>query len=158
MVRLAAGNAVRAAHGHPDLRAAVRLAHGVPRIRFVLAASRTGRLFRLSTASRTVWTWRSVPVPGVALPPGWTCGNKTRSCAVQPMMTLEYAVAGESLPRRCARGPAGHPPSVGHLQLVSDAQVARAMAVSVNGGKTWHPAKITGHNGGYTATFRPGPV
>jgi hypothetical protein len=26
--------------------------------------------------------------------------------------------------------------------------------VSVNDGKTWHPAKITGHDGSYTATFR----
>ncbi len=107
--RLAAGNAVRAAHGHPDLRTTVRLAHGAQRIRFVLAASRTGRLYRLSPASRTVWTWRSVPAPGVRLPPGWTCGNKTRSCAVQPMMTLEYAVAGES-PHGGAPAAAGHPP------------------------------------------------
>ena len=28
------------------------------------------------------------------------------------------------------------------------------MSVSVNGGKTWRPAKITGHNGSYTATFQ----
>ena len=153
--RLAVGNAVRAAHGHPDLRTTVRLAHGAQRIRFVLAASRTGRLYRLSPASRTVWTWRSLPAPGVRLPPGWTCGNKTRSCAVQPMMTLEYAVAGESPHGGAPTGPQAIHLSVGHLQLVKGARVARAaMSVSVNGGKTWHPAKITGHNGNYTATFQ----
>lgn len=153
--RLAVGNAVRAAHGHPDLRTTVRLAHGAQRIRFVLAASRTGRLYRLSPASRTVWTWRSVPAPGVTLPPGWTCGNKTRSCTVQPMMTLEYAVAGESPHGGAPAGPQAIHLSVGHLQLVKGARVARAaMSVSVNGGKTWRPAKITGHNGNYTATFQ----
>ena len=27
------------------------------------------------------------------------------------------------------------------------------MSVSFDGGKTWHPAKVTGHGGSYTATF-----
>ena len=145
---------MRAAHGHPDLRTAVRLASGAQRIRFVLAASRTGRLYRLSPASRTVWTWRSVPAPGSMVPPGWTCGNKTRSCAVQPMMTLEYAVAGESLHGATQAGPQTIHLSVGHLQLVKGARVTRAaMSVSFDGGKTWHPATVAGRDGSYTATF-----
>jgi hypothetical protein len=153
-VRLAVGNAVRAAHGHPDLRTTVRVARGAQRIRFVLAASRTGRLYRLSAASRTVWTWRSVPAPGVRLPPGWTCGNRTRSCAVQPMMTLEYAVAGESLHGSTRAGRQTIHLSVGHLQLVQGVRVTRAsLSVSFDDGKTWHRATLTGHGGSYTATF-----
>ena len=71
------------------------------------------------------------------------------------MMTLEYAVAGESLHGAVPAGPQAIDLSVGHLQLAKGARVARAaMSVSVNGGKTWHPTKITGHNGSYTATFR----
>jgi hypothetical protein len=152
--RLAGGNAVRAAHGRPDLRAAVRLPPGAQRIRFVLAASRTGRLYRLSPASRTVWTWRSVPAPGATLPPGWTCGNRTRSCSVQPMLTLEYAVAGESLYGSTRAGRQTIHLSVGHLQLVKGVQVTRAsVSVSFDRGRTWRPAKLTGNNGSYTATF-----
>jgi hypothetical protein len=152
--RLAGGNAVRAAHGHPDLHTAVQLAPGAHDIRFVLAASRTGALYRLSPASRTVWGWRSVPRPGATLAAGWTCGHRTRSCAVQPMMTLEYAVRGESLYGATRPGPQVIGLSVGHLQLVHGAPVTRAsVSVSFNGGKTWHPAKITGHDGSYTAAF-----
>jgi hypothetical protein len=153
--RLAGGNAVRAAHGHPDLHTAVQLAPGAHDIKFVLTASRTGALYRLSPASRTVWGWRSVPRPGATVPAGWTCGHRTRSCAVQPMMTLEYAVRGESLYGATHPGPQVIGLSVGHLQLAHGARVTRAaVSVSFDGGRTWHPAKVTGHDGSYTATFR----
>jgi hypothetical protein len=152
--RIAAGNAVLVAKGRPDLRTSVPLAHGPQDVRFVLTASRTGRLYRLSPASRTVWAWRSVPAPGTTLPPGWTCGNRTRSCSVQPMMTLEYEVAGLSLPGSVHAGPQLVHLSVGHLQLAKAIAVTGAsMSVSFDGGRTWHPATVTGHGGSYTAAF-----
>jgi hypothetical protein len=44
--------------------------------------------------------------------------------------------------------------SAGHLQLVKGAPVTKAaMSVSFDGGKTWHPAHVTGQGGSYTVTF-----
>jgi hypothetical protein len=92
---------------------------------------------------------------------GWGCQMTIRgtaaggrSCAVEPLLTLQYAVAGESLHGSTHAGPQTVHLSVGHLQLVNGARVTRAaLSVSVNGGKTWHRAKLTGHGGSYTATF-----
>jgi hypothetical protein len=153
-IKIAGGDAARAAHGHPDLRAAARLARGPHHIRFVLAAARTGPLYRLSPASRTVWTWRSAPRPGATLPAGWTCADNTRSCAVQPMMTVEYAVAGLSLRGSARPGRQVLRLAAGHLQLAKATPVTRAaVSVSFDGGTTWHPATVTGHRGSYTAVF-----
>ena len=131
-------------------------------IRFVLDASRKAKIYAISTASHTVWTWRSRRQTGARLPAGWACGVMRfdvpaggRSCAVQPMMTLEYAVAGESLHGATSAGPQAIHLSVGHLQLVKPITVTRAsVSVSFDGGKTWHRAKVTGRGGSYTATFR----
>ena len=69
-------------------------------------------------------------------------------------MTLEYAVAGESLHGATHAGRQTIHLSVGHLQLVKGARITRAsLSVSVNGGKTWHRARLTGRDGSYTATF-----
>jgi hypothetical protein len=129
-------------------------------IRLVLDASRTAKIYTISTVSHTVWTWRSRHESGARLPAGWGCvlaRNGTvsgRSCAVEPMMTLEYAVAGESLHGSTRPGPQVVHLSVGHLQLVKGPRVTRAsMSVSFDGGKTWHPATVTGHGGSYTAAF-----
>jgi hypothetical protein len=129
-------------------------------VRLVLDASRTAKVYPISTGSRTAWTWRSRRESGARLPAGWGCalsrhgGLVGRSCAVQPMMTLEYAVRGESLHGTTRPGPQVIGLSVGHLQLVHGAPVTRAsMSVSFDGGKTWHPAKVTGHDGSYTVTF-----
>ena len=44
--------------------------------------------------------------------------------------------------------------SVGHIQLAKATAITRAaMRVSVDGGKTWHRARVTGQGGSYTATF-----
>jgi hypothetical protein len=130
-------------------------------IRFVLGASQQAKVPTISAASRTVWTWRSRRADGARLLAGWTCGLTRRgapaggrSCAVEPMMTLEYAVRGESLPGSTPAGPQVVHLSVGHLQLVRAIGVtAASMSVSFDGGKTWHPATVTGHGGSYTATF-----
>jgi hypothetical protein len=130
-------------------------------IRFTLDASRKAKIYTISTTSHTVWTWRSRHENGARLPAGWACGMTRRaapaggrSCAVEPMMTLQYAVAGESLHGSTHAGPQTIHLSVGHLQLVKGARVTRAaLSVSVDGGKTWHRATLTGHGGSYTATF-----
>jgi hypothetical protein len=139
------------------------LSPGPATIRFVLNLARaTGS--PLSNATSTVWTWRSAPAPGATLPPGWTCLPDTnsrrsdRTCAVQPMVTLAYAVRGLS-PSESA--PAGHQVvrfTAGHLQLAKAVAVTRAaMSVSFDDGKTWHRAHVTGSDGGYTATFTAPP-
>jgi hypothetical protein len=70
------------------------------------------------------------------------------------MMTLQYAVAGESLHGSTHAGQQTVQLSAGHLQLAQGPRVTRAsLSVSFDGGKTWHPARLTGHNGSYTATF-----
>jgi hypothetical protein len=130
-------------------------------IRLVLDASRKAKIYPISTTSHTVWTWRSRHESGARLPAGWGClltirGTAAggRLCAVEPMMTLQYAVAGESLHGSAHAGLQTIHLSAGHLQLVKDARVTRAaLSVSVNGGKTWRRAKLTGHDGSYTATF-----
>ena len=130
-------------------------------IRLVLDASRKAKIYTLSTASHTVWTWRSRRESGARLPPGWSCaltrrdtGADNRSCAVQPMMTLEYAVAGLSLHGSTRPGRQTIHLAAGHLQLVKPSTVTRtSVSVSFDGGTTWQRAKVTGHDGSYTATF-----
>jgi hypothetical protein len=112
--------------------------------RLVLNATRTGSLFQLSTQTQTIWTWRSAPEPGVTLPAGWICPAGNQACAVQPMMTLLYQVAGLGLD---GTAPAGNQLVVikaGHLQLAPAAPVtAMTVSVSFNGGKTWQPAAVS---------------
>jgi hypothetical protein len=127
-------------------------------IRFELSATRTGSAFPLSTASHTVWTWRSRPESGSTLPNGWYCyvrgSTDVQSCVTEPMMSLLYSVPGMSL---SGQVPAGHQAvnlTVGHLPLVKPIPVARAaLSVSFDGGKTWQAAHLTGSGGHYRAAF-----
>jgi hypothetical protein len=160
---IAAGNPLKGAkeigpYGEFDTR--VTLSPHPGTVRFVLDASGAGKIFALSTASRTVWTWRSRHESGGRLPAGWTCVpslgilHPDRACAAEPMMTLNYAVRGLSLRGSAAPGRQVVHVTAGHLQLVKAIPVTSAsVSVSVNGGRTWHQAKITGHDGSYTATF-----
>jgi len=69
-------------------------------------------------------------------------------------MTLQYAIAGLALSGDTRPGRQVLHVRAGHLQLVKPIKVTRAsVSVSVDGGKTWHPATITGQGGRYTATF-----
>jgi len=130
-------------------------------VRFVLDASGSGKIFALSAASHTVWTWRSEHESGAQLPAGWTCKptfggiiHPDRACVVEPMMTLGYAVSGLSLRGETTPGRQVLQVAVGQLQLVAPIPVTRAsVSVSFDGGKTWHPAHVTGSAGNYTATF-----
>jgi hypothetical protein len=129
-------------------------------VRLLLTAQRTGSAFPLSSASRTVWTWRSSHEAGSTVPPGWVCLSAVafklpaRSCAAEAMMTLRYAVAGLSLAGSTPAGRQVLHVIAGHLQLVRAIPVTGlSVSVSFDGGKTWHPATVTGHGGSYTATF-----
>jgi len=144
-----------------EFHAQVTLSPSPSTVRLVLDASRTAPIYPLSTASRTVWTWRSAHEAGARLPAGWGCvlgryGTATgHACAVQPMMTLAYAVRGLSLAGSAPPGRQVVHVTAGHLQLATAAAVTRAaVSVSFDGGKTWRRAKVTGHGGSYAAAFR----
>jgi hypothetical protein len=130
-------------------------------VRFVLDSGGSGKIFGLTTSSHTVWTWRSAHEAGGTLPAGWTCKagfqglvHPARSCAVEPMMTLGYAVAGLSLTGSAPAGAQVVQVTAGHLQLAGAVAVTGAqVAVSFDGGKSWHPAQVTGSAGSYTASF-----
>lgn len=69
-------------------------------------------------------------------------------------MTLGYAVAGLSLTGSAPSGAQVVRVTVGHLQLARAVAVTGArVAVSLDGGKTWHPATVTGSAGSYSASF-----
>jgi len=153
--RIAAGNAARLGAGGP-FYTRVRLLPTPSVVRFTLAAARTGKPYRLSTASRTVWTWRSAHETGATLPPNWYCYNPPpglikylpRHCAVEPMMTLRYQVAGMALNGSAPAGRQVLTVTTGHLQLAKAASVTGAsVQVSFDGGKTWHRASVTALGG-----------
>lgn len=125
---------------------------------FALTVSRTGAAFPFSTTVSTAWTWRSAHQSAGKLPGNWYCylqGNReNQNCAVQPMMTLEYAVPGMSLTGQIQPGHRTLDLTVGHLQLVKPITVTGATAsVSFDGGKTWHQAQVSGKQGHYQAAF-----
>jgi len=134
---------------------AVRVSPKPSVIRFLLTALRRGSAYPLSSASRTVWTWHSAHEAGQKVPEGWACPTSIgRSCAAEPMMTLRYAIAGLTLHGTTSAGRQTLQVSAGHLQLAKATPVTSAsVSVSFDGGKTWHPAKVTGHDGSYTAVF-----
>jgi hypothetical protein len=159
--RIAAGNAV---NGVPN----VRLSPKPSVIKFTLTATRTGD-FPLSTASQTVWTWRSRRQPGARVPADWYCGyvysgdqiRLIRQCAVQPMMTLGYQVHGLALDGTAAAGAQVITVSAGHLQLARPSAITGASAqVSWNDGQSWQDVPVTLHgNGTFTIAFTaPGGV
>jgi hypothetical protein len=144
--QLAHGSALKGIPG-------VRLSARPSAIRFVLSASRTARPFRLSPASRTVWTWRSVRDTTARVPAGWYCSFSTsgldRRCAVQPLMTLNYLVQGESLSGLTAAGAQVIALTVGHQQPGASPAVRGATAqVSFDNGKTWQQATVTAQGSG----------
>jgi subtilase family protein len=155
-VRLASGNA---AGGIPPVRL---IAHPSV-VRFTLSARRSGPHYVLSPASTTTWQWRSQRDPSATVPPPWACltgpqGRPalTHRCAVQPMMTLAYQVAGLSQDGATAPGRQQIALTAGHLQLAADPAItSAAVAVSFDGGKTWRPAQVTAGSaaGQYTASF-----
>ena len=69
-------------------------------------------------------------------------------------MTLGYAVAGLSLSGSVPAGAQVVHVTAGHLQLAGAVAVTGAkVAVSFDGGKSWHPAAVSGSAGSYAASF-----
>jgi hypothetical protein len=150
------------AHFTGALDVAATLRPGLSVIRFRFDASEASKLNPLSTASQTVWTWRSAPpAAGARVPAGWTClpgGAVSRSCAVQPMMTLRYDVAGMGLSGSVRPGQQVVLVSAGHLQLAAASRITGArVQVSFDGGKTWRTARVSGQAGRYAAVFAAPP-
>jgi hypothetical protein len=148
-------NGKQIAHGDPRKGfPGIRLSARPSAIRFVVSASRSARPFRLSPASRTVWTWRSVRDTSARVPGTWYCSftprfTLDRQCAVQPLMTLNYLVQGESLSGLTAPGAQVIALAVGHLQLGASPAVRGATAqVSFDSGKTWQQATVTAQGAG----------
>jgi hypothetical protein len=114
-------------------------------ITFVLDASRASSDYRLSAATQDVWRWRSRPDLSATVPAPWSCSlqSPSRRCSVQPMMTLNYRVAGLSLNGETVPGLQAISITAGHIQLASAPGITRTQAqVSYNGGKTWRNAKV----------------
>jgi hypothetical protein len=151
--QIAAGNAAQ--YGAGSFVALVTLSPRPSTVAFTLDASRTGAAYPVSTRTQTTWTWRSSHQTGTTLPAGWYCGNPgDRDCDVQPMMTLEYSVAGLSLADTARAGRQELTVSAGHLQLARAAGITDAkVQVSFNGGTTWRAARMTGRDGRYEASY-----
>ncbi|MGO8957420.1 MAG: hypothetical protein ACLQFR_08650 [Streptosporangiaceae bacterium] len=146
---------VRIAHGNPvNGIAPVKLSPKPSVLTFVLTAGRFSPSYPLSSASSTTWTWRSAPRFGAEVPPSWFCGftkagRLLRSCAVQPMMTVDYQVQGLQQDGRAPDGAQRIDLSFGHLQLAGDAAVTGASAqYSYNDGQTWQTGTVTPLGGG----------
>jgi hypothetical protein len=158
---IASGNAVGTGVIFGDFHTTATLGPKPSVIRFTLGASITGADYPLSPATHTVWTWRSTHEAGATVPRGWACRwvstaphLRGRDCVAEPMMTLGYRVAGLGLDGSAAAGRQTVGISVGHLQLAAAAGItAAAVQVSLDGGKTWHAATVTGSRGTYRAVF-----
>jgi hypothetical protein len=125
-------------------------------IKVKMTDTEPAKLNPLSTTNSTVWNWWSAHESGATLPSGWACATRhlTRSCAVQPLLTLRYGVVGENLSGATSRGQQVVHLSVGHLQLAKASKITSvAVSVSFDGGKTWHKARITGTGSSYAAVF-----
>src|SRR4029077_1890295 len=70
-------------------------------------------------------------------------------------MTVGYGLGGLSLSGSAPAGAQVVHVTVGHLQLARAVAVTGAkVAVSFDGGKSWHQAAVTGSAGSYTASYK----
>ena len=136
-----------------------------------LDAGRVGPMYLQSTATHTEWTWKSGHVEGAQLPPALACqlvkgGPPDRACAVEPLLTLGYAVGSLRPDGSTLVGPQGLDLTVGHLQQTAASAIAGATVQFSTDGTTWQDATVTAQGGGvfhaaFTATasdFRGGYV
>ena len=159
--KIAGGNAVKATHSFGDIQVSATLAAKPSLIRFVLSTSRASAQYHLSATSRDVWTWHSRPEPSATIPAPWVCNfaviapAQDRHCAVQPMMTLGYSVAGLGSDGVTKPGHQAITITAGHIQLAPRTTVSGAtVQVSFNGGKTWTRAHVQPLGGGrFRVTF-----
>jgi hypothetical protein len=156
--RIAAGNALSSPSWHAVLSPRPSV------IRFALNASRDVSLYPLSSRTSTAWTWRSAAQPGASLPAGWTCPSvlttslRDRICAAQPLLSLEYQLAGMSLRGVVPAGQQHLTVGVGHFQpsATTAAITAVRVQVSYDNGATWQDAAVTRQAAGtFAAAYTP---
>ena len=153
---IASGNPL---NSNEDFYTQVTLSPKPSVISFTLTAKRTGPPFTLSTATSTTWTWRSAHESGTTVPKYWYCSlAANHNCAPQPLPTLSYAVGGLALNGTTAPGAQSLTVTVGHLQLAAAQTVTKVtVQTSVNDGKTWTSAAVTGSAGTYHARYTAPP-
>jgi hypothetical protein len=124
---------------------AQEVAPGPSTLGLTIDAGRTGPMYALSTATHTEWTWKSRHVEGGTLPTALYCSarGEERSCAVEPMLTLGYAVGGLRPDGSAPRGPQSLDLTVGHLQLSTASPVTAATVQYSTDGTTWQDATVS---------------
>jgi hypothetical protein len=136
------------------LQKTVSIPAGTHDVRIDYDTTRSSPVFTLSTRVATRWTVRtSAPTGG--LPSGWFCDflNHTK-CGVLPLMTADYGLPVNML-GQLSPGSVTGSVDVSHLAGSTDVAVnSLSVAVSFNGGTSWHKAAITDAGSGrYTVTF-----
>jgi Subtilase family len=149
-----AGNADQSAQGYMGFTGNFTVTAAPATFRLTLTADRAVTPYVLSTRTSTVWTWRSAQESGSVLPAGWVCGNGGSTCASQPLMTLDYDVAGLGTNGVAPAGAQVVKVSVGHQQLATASATKSVTAqFSVDDGMTWQPATVKGVGRTWYASF-----
>jgi hypothetical protein len=152
--KIASGNADRSPSGLAAFVMREKVSPATALYRLTLSADRAVAPYVLSARTRTTWTWRSARESGTVLPAGWVCPDGTRHCAPQPLMTLNYNVAGLGMNGVAPAGAQVIGISVGHQQTVTGGAVTSVhTGFSVDGGKSWLPATVKGSGATWRATF-----
>jgi hypothetical protein len=125
-------------------------------VAFTLRARRVGALFPLSTAVSDTWTWTSAGTPLTVPPAGWFCADGSQECAVQPLLTFGYQVAGLALDGTAPAGAQQVTLTVQHQALTKSPAAITGVtaAFSLDNGATWHPAAVTGAGGTRTLSLQ----
>lgn len=135
---IAHGNAVKA-----QGLVSARLSRRPSTMMFLLSASRASAQYRLSATSVDEWTWHTRREPGPRIPAPWVCPGQGQHCAVQPLITFDYAVAGMGLDGIVPAGPQAITVTARHLQLAAAPAITTAQAqISLNGGQSWRRARV----------------
>ena len=137
-VLIAHGNAVKTGGA-----VGARLSTRPSKMAFVLYASRASAHYHLSATSLDEWTWHTRPEPGVRVRAPWICPSGGQRCAPQPLITLDYAVAGMGLTGTAPAGPQAITVTAGHAQPAAGPAITSARTqISLNGGRTWQRARV----------------
>jgi hypothetical protein len=158
-------NGVRIAGGElgmsgMEFQTGVTLGASPSTVGLTLDAGREGPMYLQSTASHTEWTWRSSHTADTTLPNALACEIRKfdapdRNCAVEPLMTLGYAVGGMAVTGTVPNGPQTLDLTVGHLQTAQTSAITGAsVQFSIDDGASWQDASVSAQgNGGYRAAF-----
>jgi hypothetical protein len=158
--KIASGNPLKSLGEFGGFFTRVKLASGTGTVTAILDSSQTGEWYTLSTQTQTAWTWRSAPAARGTVPAGWACdwsrdsGPTGRDCTPQPLLTLDYTVAGLNLTGTAPPGSQAVTVHVAPMALTAASKITSLTAqVSFDDGKTWQPATVTGSGDIYRAAF-----